>query len=150
VPVAACRYTGGVRPRYTALPQSRLLEANREPAPLIRDLSAAVQAAGLAVDRSSPAEGYLETRWFDVSRRISVGPPFDGLDRTVKIRFYADRIQGRTRLLAECVQRIAWDPSLPERELERVVPEGHAGRILLDSLVAPFIADSTRPQAPLP
>jgi hypothetical protein len=39
-------------------------------------------------------------------------------------------------LLAECVMRIAWDPSVPERELERMVPEGHPGRVLLDTLIA--------------
>ena len=116
---------------------------------LIDELAASVQAAGFAVQRISAREGYLETRWFDVTTRQSVAPPFNDLDRKVKLRFFADDMQGRTRLLAECVQRIAWDPSVPERELERVVPEGHPGRVLMDSLVAPFVADSTRRGPPI-
>ena len=146
---AGCRYTGGVRPRHGALPQSQLINATIPSAGLIDELSAAVQAAGFTVQRISAREGYLETRWFDVTTRQSVSPPFSGLDRVVKLRFFADDIQGRTRLLAECVQRIAWDPSVPERELERVVPEGHLGRVLMDSLVAPFKADSTMRGPPI-
>jgi hypothetical protein len=52
------------------------------------------------------------------------------------------------------VVRIAYDPSEPERDLERMVPDSTPGRALLDSLVArlkvvfpPQVpADSTRPK----
>lgn len=148
--VAACRYTGGVRPRHGALPQSELIDAAVPAFPLIEELSTALQAAGLSIERVSAREGYLETRWFDVTARASTAPPFGNLDRVVKMRFFADDMQGRTRLLAECVQRVVWDPSLPQRELERMVPEGHPGRVLMDSVLARFIqADTTRRGPPI-
>lgn len=54
----------------------------------------------------------------------------------VKLRFFADPVAGRTRLVMECARRVMVDLSLPERELERPVPQGHPGRALLDSVVA--------------
>ena len=146
----ACKYAGGVRPRHGALPQSELVNSARPAFPLIEELAAALQAAGLSVERASAREGYLETRWFDVTTRASTSPPFSNLDRVVKMRFFADDMQGRTRLLAECVQRVTWDPSVPQRELERMVPDGHPGRVLMDSVLAPFVlADTTRPGPPI-
>ena len=147
--LSACQSFGGVRPRYGALPESELIIATDEPATLVRRLAAAAESLGLKVEHIAPDEGYLEMRWFDLSARRSVAPPFDRLGSTVKLRFFADMIQGKPRLLAECVQRVAWDPSVPPRELERMVPEGHPGRVLLDSLVAPFVADTTNRPPPM-
>lgn len=137
-----CGSAGGIRPRYTALPQSQLLTANRAADVLIDDLAATLQGAGLRVLRKASNEGYLETQWFNVATRTSTSAPYSNLDNVVKMRFFADPVQGRTRLLAECVRRMSWDPSRPERELERVVPEGHPGLVLMDSLIAPFKADT--------
>lgn len=146
--LAACSSTGGIRPRYTALPQSEMLTANRAPDQLIEDLAATLRTAGLRVARQANNEGYLETQWYDVETRTATQPPFNHLDRVVKMRFFADPVQGRTILLAECVQRLAWDPSRPERELERVVPAGHPGLVLMDSLIAAFRLDTTRTGGP--
>lgn len=150
----ACR-TGGVRPRQAAFPEARSVLTVRPAAEVIASLEAAVRDVGPGVARSAANEGFLETRWFDVVTRQPVAPPFTRLDSIVRIRFYADPVQGKTRLIAECVQRYRYDPSLPDRDLERVVREGHPGRVLLDSLLAPFAADSgggppLRPQDGLP
>jgi len=145
---AGCQSFGGIRPRHSPLPESVRRMSPQPAAEVISLLEAAVRASGLEVARSAPREGYLETRWFDLDRRASVAPPFSGFDRVVKLRFYADPEQGRTRLLAECTVRIVWDPSLPERELERMVPEGHAGRALLDSIVAAVPATGPEPLRP--
>lgn len=110
---------------------------------MINGLAHALDSAGLRVLRQAANEGYLETQWFDLESRTTTQPPFSHLDRVVKMRFFADPVQGRTRLLAECVQRIAWDPSRAERELERVVPAGHPGLVLMDSLLAPYRMDTT-------
>lgn len=134
--LAACSSFGGVRPRYGPVPQSVRRMSAIPAADVIRLLEGAVRSAGMEIARSAPREGYLETSWFDLDRRASVPAPFTNMDRVVKLRFYSDPEQGRTRILAECVRRIAWDPSVPQRDLERMVPDGHPGRVLLDSLVA--------------
>lgn len=133
---AACASLGGVRPRFTPLPGSVRAESRYPADATIGRLDSALRERGLTVAAMSAVEGYLETTWFDAStRRVGEGP-LGRHTTVVRIRFWADPEMGRTRLLAECVRRIAYDPSLPERDLERMVPEGHPGRLLLDSLVA--------------
>jgi len=141
---AACR-TGGVRPRFAPLPTSEVARSDRDPAETIVVLDSALRARGLKIVARSPVEGYLETSWFDVDTHAAVAPPFRRLDRIVKFRFFADEVQGPTRILAECVRRIAWDPSAPERDLERQVPDDHPGRLLMDSLLVVIRPDSTPP-----
>jgi len=67
----------------------------------------------------------------------------------VKVRFFADPVAGKTRLAAECVRRIADDPSEPERDLERMVPDSSPGRILLDGIVGRLKAAYPAAAAPL-
>lgn len=136
--VSGCRSFGGERPRYEPLPQSVRLTVDQVASALIVSLDSSLRAAGLGVAHSAPREGYLESEWFDAVTRVRSPQPFnDG--NVIKLRFFADPEQGRTRLLAESVVRIAWDPSVPQRELERMAPEGHAGRVLLDSLLTSLV-----------
>lgn len=160
--VAAACATGGLRPRYGAVPKSVLLILPDSADTTIVQLTARVRELGLTVVRSVPREGYLETGWYDADLKQPTGEPYARLDRVVKLRFFADPSQGRTRLLAECVRRIAWDPSMPPHDLERMVPDDHPGRALLDSVltvVHPIVPDTThadtthaapRPGAPRP
>jgi hypothetical protein len=146
---AACA-TGGARPRYGALPEAVVVtQIIRAPTLVIGDVETAVRRAGLTVARYAPAEGFLETRWFDITTRAVTTAPYTHLNQTVRLRFYADPDQGKTRLVAEAVRMIAWDPSLPERDLERMVPATHPGRVLLDSLLAPLRPDTTTGGPPL-
>lgn len=145
--LVSCTGVGGIRPRYGALPESVRQTLDERPLPLTQLLDNTVRAANLPVVSTAPREGYLETAWFDAGSRQRVSQPFANMDRVVKLRFFVDSEQGRTRLLAEAVYRIAWDPSVPERELERMVPAGHPGRVLLDSIVA-AVTPTARP-APL-
>jgi hypothetical protein len=108
------------------------------------DLAAAVRRTGLAVLAVAPREGYVESGWFDLDTRTAVRPPFSRLDRVVKLRFFADPVAEHTRLFAECVVREAWDPSVPPRELERMVPAEHPGRALLDSVLTAVRAHVVR------
>jgi hypothetical protein len=133
---AGCARLGGLRPRYGPLPGSITLELEAQPDVVIETAAREVVAAGLKVARSDPPEGYLETAWYDVRRRRTVSAAARDLDRVVKLRFFADPTAGHSRLSAECVRRIAYDPSEPERDLERMVPESGPGRALLDTVVA--------------
>jgi hypothetical protein len=146
---AACA-TGGLRPRYGALPEAVVVaQIIRPPTLVIGDVEAAVRRAGLTVARYAPTEGFLETRWFDVDTRAVTQSPYARLNQIIRLRFFADPDQGKTRLVAEAVQMIAWDPSLPERDLERMVPTTHPGRRLLDSLLAPLRPDTATGGPPL-
>lgn len=100
-----------------------------------QQLAASVTRVGLPVRAAEPREGYLESGWFDVHAHRQANEPFDRLDSIIKLRFFADPAFGHTRLFAECVVRIAWDPSVPPRDLERMPPVGHPGRALLDSVL---------------
>lgn len=98
-------------------------------------LATSLGRVGLPVRTSEPREGYLESQWFDVQAHRQASDPFTRLDSIVKLRFFADPAFGHTRLFAECVVRIAWDPSVPPRDLERTPAAGHPGLALLDSVL---------------
>lgn len=140
---AACA-TGGRRPRFGAAPEAMvwMLKGAFPADSVVVTLDARARALGLAVVRSAPREGYLETGWYDVARRATVQAPFDHLDSIVKFRFFADPSQGRTRVLAEAMHRVAWDPSQPARDLERMVAPGHPALMLLDSVLSVLKPDS--------
>jgi hypothetical protein len=134
--VAACAHFGGVRPVYGPLPGSVSLQLEAQPDAVIVAATREVQTAGLKVARVAADEGYLETEWYDVRTRRAVDARERDLDHIVKLRLFADPTAGKTRLAAECVRRIAWDPSEPERDLERMVPDSTPEHALLDSVVA--------------
>ncbi len=134
--LAACVGLGGVRPVYGPVSGSVGLQLNTAPDVVTRAVAEEVQHAGLRVQWLSPEEGYVETLWYNLStRESSQEQPFRDLDRVVKMRFFADPTAGKTRLVAECVTVSLVDPSRPPRELERMAPEGHAGRELLTQVV---------------
>lgn len=132
----ACAGLGGVRPYYGPVPGSVSLLVEAPPDAVTRRIATEVQTAGLRLLRFSPAEGYVETEWYNLDTQESGRSDHGSLDRMVKLRFFADPTAGRTRVLAECVTRLLYDPSLPERELERMVPEGHQGREILARVLA--------------
>jgi hypothetical protein len=125
-----------VRPVYGPLPGSLTLLLDGVPDAVIVAAQHEVQAAGLSVASVAADEGYLETAWYDVVTRRTVSARAGDFDHIVKLRLFADPTAGKTRLAAECVVRIAYDPSEPERDLERMVPDSTPQHALLDSLVA--------------
>jgi hypothetical protein len=149
--VAACPNLGGVRPLYGPVPGSLGLELNASPDVVIAAAARDVVTVGLRVSHVAANEGYLETEWFDLGAHRSVAASARDLDRVVKLRFFADPTAGKTHLAAECVRRIADDPSVPPRDLERMVPDSTAGRVLLDSIVARLKTEfPAPPPAPTP
>lgn len=131
--LAGCASLSGVRPRYGPVQGSVLVRIDAQPAAVIRALDAAAREAGLIVVRLAPDEGYLETAWHELADSMALTLPRDR--RRVRVRMFADPVAGRTRLLAECVTRVYEDPSLPERELERMVEDTHPGHQLLQGLL---------------
>jgi hypothetical protein len=126
---------GGLRPRFGPVPGSIGFELEAQPEAVIASAASEVLAAGLKLEVADPAEGYLETAWYDLRTRAPVPATVRDLGQVVKLRFFADPFAGKTRVAAECVRRIADDPSEPERDLERMVPDSTPGRVLLDSIV---------------
>jgi len=132
---AGCTRLGGVRPRLEPFPSDSALSLATPAPDVIRAVVAELVSTGVPVLIVTPVEGYVESRWYDVERHAA-GKAGRRLAHTVKLRFYADPVAGRTRLVAECAWQVIVDPSRPPRELERPVPAGHPGRALLDSVVA--------------
>jgi len=132
----ACAGLGGIRPRYGPVPGSLSLELSGAPDAVARAAADELRPAGLVPQVVDPAEGYVESQWFDVATRASSPrAPFTGLDRVVKLRFFTDPTAGHTHLAAEAVVTYAVDPSLPQHELERMAPEGHQGLVILRGIV---------------
>ncbi len=98
----------------------------------------------------APNEGYLETAWFDAETRAAARASAGRRPMVVKVRVFADPTGAGTRavVFVEAVTRFAWDPSVPERELERMVPEGHPARSLLTEIMAalPRVAPPSPPR----
>jgi hypothetical protein len=134
--VAACG-ASGIRPRYLPLPRAEVDTLAGQPDSVIDALAAAVVAEGLSVARASAVEGFLETRWFDLTLHRSVSGRTLHPNRLVRLRFFTDLVApDRTQLVAEAATRVSVDPSLPEREAEMMAPPDHPGRALLDRVLA--------------
>ena len=98
---------------YGPLPGSLSVQLEGTPDAVIGAAAREVAAAGLKVVQIATDEGYLETEWYDVAARRTVNARVAGFDHIVKLRLFADPTAGRTRLAAECVVRIGYDPSMP-------------------------------------
>lgn len=141
----ACRGLGGVRPRITPLVGSVARMVPEQPEVLVRAFDDALRARAVPLVVVSQVEGYIETDWMDIDARAVRQPGVTGLERIVKLRLFIDPIGGRSRVVGEAVRRLLADPSLPERELERVVPRDHPGRALLDSVMTSVLGPEPSP-----
>jgi len=133
---------------YGPVPGSLSVPLDGVPGEVIDAAARAVAAAGLRVVRIAADEGYLETEWYDVAAKRTVNARAPGFDHIVKLRLFADPTAGKTRLAAECVVRIGYDPSMPERDLERMVPDSTPAHAILDSLIARLKVVFPPPKAP--
>lgn len=132
---AACA-SGGVRPSYAPFPQARVDTVSAEPAAVIQEINARVNAENMRPQWSSPEEGYLETQWFHVVTQQSGVTDRAEADRVVLLRFWVDPIEGgKSRILSEAVIKRTTDPSVLPRDQEMIVPQGHAGDRLLGRII---------------
>ena len=134
---AACNpYT--TRPDFIPLPHAPVVYLDARRDVVTRDVTAWLQAQRLVVVRSVPRDGFVETAWFDPTTQRSFArdrdPPH--ADRAFRIRGWADPdVPNATRLTVEVVYQPLFDPSRTARDLEILVPEGHAGRKLAERLM---------------
>jgi hypothetical protein len=134
--LAAGCASGGLRPSYEPFPNARVDTINALPADVIQEAEARLHAVNMRPNWTSPAEGFLESQWFNVVTQESGVQDRANLDRVILIRFFADSIEtGKTRLTSEAVHLRTIDPSVMPRDREMIVPPGHAGDRLLAQII---------------
>ena len=125
------------RPYLTPLPNSIVDTVHSLPSALITEIETLVTREGMVVQLSSPREGYLETKWYDTEAGRAGGERTRDPHSVVRLRFFVSSIgEELTELAAEAVMRHTLDPSLPQRENERMVPVDHPGELLLKRVLA--------------
>jgi hypothetical protein len=134
--LAAGCASGGVRPAYEPFPNARVDTINAPPADVIQEANAGLLVVNMRPNWSSPAEGYLESQWFNVVTQESGVTDRANPDRVILLRFFADPIEtGKTKLSSEAVYLRTSDPSVMPRDREMIVPPGHAGDRLLTQII---------------
>jgi len=123
---------GSVRPSYEPFPNARVDTINALPADVIQEVQSRILSENMRANWVSPAEGYLETQWFNVVTQQSGVTDIQNPDRVIRLRFFADPLEGgKTKLTSEAVYQRTTDPSVQPRDREMIVPPGHAGDRLL-------------------
>lgn len=122
--VLACQASTN-RPPFDALPTAALAEVELGIPAATETLARALTADSLPVARIEARDGFLDSGWFDAATlaptgRAPVGP------EVVRVRAWATPTKvGFVELQVETVYRPLADPSRPERDLDRHVPEDH-------------------------
>lgn len=123
---------GGVRPHFLPFPTAVSDTVSSHPEDAIELAGELLVSEGLELEASSPVEGYLETKWFNIATGRRGNPGSLDIEATIRVRFWADLIaENRTVVVGEVVRRRVVDPSLPIREREIPVPDDHPGSELL-------------------
>src|SRR5947208_10639982 len=118
------------RPDFKPDPRALVVVLNARPERVTLELETLLPAESLEVERLNLRDGYVETSWYDATRRRSYRHQRDiaDLPATVKIRCWADPwVPGHTRLTVEPVYRPRVDPSRTARDLEVSATPEHAG-----------------------
>lgn len=137
IAAAGCA-AGGIRPPFDPFPTAKTLEVSAAPSAVIETIQAELEREqGLQLQWVSPSDGYLESQWYNVESKRSGDISTGDLDRVVRFRFWADSVgANQTKVTAEAVWMRGYDPSLPEREQESLVPESHFGGRLVTRVLA--------------
>ena len=135
---AACQLAT-TRPPFEPVPEARHADVSLSRGEATERLADALRADSIPVNRVEPRDGYLETPWFDAA----TGRPISGVrtgDGVVRVRGWVEPARVRSsELRVETVFRRVWDPSLPERELERAVRKDHPVAERVDSVLARLV-----------
>lgn len=122
----------GVRPHFLPFPTAIADTVSIHPEEAIQLAGELLVSEGLELEASSPAEGYLETKWFNMATGRRGSPRSLDAEATIRVRFWADLIaEHRTVVVGEVVRQRVIDPSLPMRQRETTVPGGHPASELL-------------------
>lgn len=126
------------RPDFRPDPRALVIVLDARPERVTLELETLVPAESLALAHINLRDGYVETTWYDPTRRQSDRGEraIAHLSTAVKIRCWADPwVPGQTRLTVEPVYRPRFDPSRAERDLEFIVPEAHPGHRIAVRLI---------------
>jgi hypothetical protein len=133
--LAACQLAT-TRPPFEPVPEARHADVSLSRMAATERLAEALRADSIPVARVEPRDGYLETPWFSAETGRSVSSVRTG-DSIVRVRGWVEPARIRyAELRVETVFRQRWDPSLPERELERAVRQDHPVAVRVDSVLA--------------
>ncbi len=136
VAVALACGSHNVRPYLVPLPDAVADTLHADPSEVIEFLNTAVTEEGFRISRASSAEGYLVTDWYDTENQRAGGRYTRNPTAAIRLRFFADPVGGdRSALRSEAVYRRTLDPSIPEREAERMVPPGNHGDLILQRVL---------------
>jgi hypothetical protein len=122
--IVACRPATN-RPPLVPRPEATGQEIRLPVREATRRLAEALRADTIPIRRIELRDGYMETPWFDArtgrpTNRRAIGTS------VVRVRAWADPARpGSSLLTVETVYQPVTDPSLPDRELEQVVPRDH-------------------------
>ena len=139
-----CPSAGTVRPPFRPLPDAFVDTLGAEIlGELVAEIEQRMREAGFEIRVTSELDGYVETQWYDIRTKRSGGDQPAHPERLVRLRFWLDPLGPLGyQITSEAVHRLMTDPSLSERDLERMVPPGHqTERIvveILDALKARF------------
>jgi hypothetical protein len=133
-PAFLCCTSITTRPNIRPFPLATFDTVVANPAAVIEAAQKGVTDLGLQISAVSVAEGYLETRWFDVrtrrSHRTNTNP-----ELLVRLRVWADLATPReSQVVIETVRRQTIDPSVPDREVELVAEAGTPGDSLTHAI----------------
>jgi hypothetical protein len=137
LPVAACTPVT-TRPDFRPDPRALVVILNARPDRVTLGIDSLVPGESLEVQHFNVRDGYVETTWYDVTAHRARHHERDivDLDKTVKIRFWADPwVPGQTRLTVEPVYRPRVDPSRGERDLEVILSKDDEGYKIAQQLV---------------
>lgn len=133
--MAACQLAT-TRPPFEPVPEARHADVSLSRLEATERLAEALRSDSIPLARVEPRDGYLETPWFSVETGRPVSSKRTG-DSVVRVRGWVEPARVRyAELRVETVFRRVWDPSLPERELERAVRRDHPVAERVDSVLA--------------
>jgi len=131
--LAACNPTSA-RPRLDPLPLAPVAEVKGKRPAISEKTMATLREDSLPLALVTVTDAYAESPWLDSATMQPTTRRPLGTD-VVKIRTWVDPSKpGYSRITIEPVYRVMADPSIPERELERLVPEGHPARALAQAI----------------
>jgi hypothetical protein len=136
VAVALACGSHNIRPYLVPLPDAVADTLHADPSEVIEFLNTVVAEEGFRISRVSSAEGYLVTDWYDTENQLAGGKYARDPTAAIRLRFFADPVGGdQSALRPEAVYRRTLDPSIPEREAERMVPPGHYGDLIFQRVL---------------
>lgn len=151
--VAACQ-PSTTRPPFTPYPEAAGSEVRLPVRQATQRLAEALHADSIPTRKVQLRDGYIETNWFDAATghaTRSRNPTGPGI---VRIRAWADPARpGSSQLTVETLYRPVADPSLSDRELERVVARDHPVAVKVEAALKQLVdryGGTPGPQAETP